>query len=56
MDCIGSYTLKGKDGTEISFMCVTMIDLATSWFEIVELLVSELNTAIPKGNKGRKGY
>ena len=43
VDLIGPYTLKGKDGTEIDFMCVTMIDPATSWFEIMELLVAELN-------------
>eukprot|EP00804_Cyclotella_cryptica_P029200 CCRYP_005341-RC/>CCRYP_005341-RC protein AED:0.41 eAED:0.42 QI:0/0/0/1/0/0/3/0/475 len=40
VDLIGSYTLKGKDGTEIDFMCVTMIDPATSWFKIVELPVT----------------
>ncbi len=55
MDLIGPYTLKGKDGTEIDFRCVTMRDPATSWFEIVELPVTELNSAIPKGKKGRKG-
>eukprot|EP00804_Cyclotella_cryptica_P024252 CCRYP_012531-RA/>CCRYP_012531-RA protein AED:0.27 eAED:0.36 QI:0/0/0/1/0/0/2/0/417 len=38
VDLIGPYTLKGKDSTEIVFMCVTMIDPATSWFELVELL------------------
>ena len=43
VDLIGPYTLKGKDGTVLDFMCVTMIDPATSWFEIVELLVSELD-------------
>jgi hypothetical protein len=32
VDLIGPYTLKGKDGTQIDFMCVTMIDPATSWF------------------------
>jgi hypothetical protein len=42
VDLIGPYTLKGKDGTVIDFMCVTMIDPATSWFEIVELPVSQL--------------
>ncbi len=47
MDLFGPYTLKGKDGTEIDFMCVRMIDPATSWFEIVELLVTEYNSAIP---------
>ena len=31
------YTLNGKDGSSIDFMCLTMIDPATSWFEIVEL-------------------
>ncbi len=31
---IGPYTLKGNDGTSIYFVCLTMIDLATSWFEI----------------------
>jgi len=31
VDLIGPYTLKGKDGTEIDFMCLTMIDPASSW-------------------------
>ena len=31
VDIIGPYTLKGKDGTEIDFMCLTMIDTASSW-------------------------
>ena len=55
VDLIGPYTLKGKDGTVIDFMCVTMIDPATSWFEIVELPVTEYNSAIPTGKKGCKG-
>jgi hypothetical protein len=42
VDLIGPYTLRGKDGTEIDFMCLTLIDLASSWFEIVELPVVEL--------------
>eukprot|EP00804_Cyclotella_cryptica_P013000 CCRYP_002314-RA/>CCRYP_002314-RA protein AED:0.50 eAED:0.48 QI:0/0/0/1/0/0/2/0/95 len=33
---IGPYTIKGKDGT---VMCLTMIDPASSWFEIVELQI-----------------
>jgi hypothetical protein len=28
VDLIGPYTLHGKDGTEIDFMCLTMIDPA----------------------------
>ena len=37
VDLVGPYTLKGKDGLSIDFMCLTMINPATSWFEIVEL-------------------
>jgi hypothetical protein len=53
---IGPYTLKGKDGTVIDFMCVTMIDPATIWFEIVELPVSQLSQldAPPVDCKGKK--
>jgi hypothetical protein len=35
VDLIYPYTLKGKDGSSIDFMCLTMIDPAASWFEIV---------------------
>ena len=35
--------LRGKDGTGIDFMCLTMIDPASSWFEIVELPVVEVS-------------
>jgi hypothetical protein len=31
------YTLKGKDNTSINFMCLTMIDPATSWFNTTKL-------------------
>ena len=34
VDLIGPYTLRGKDGSEIDFMCLTMIDPATSWFKM----------------------
>ena len=37
VDLIGPYTIKSKDGTILDFMCLTMIDPATGWFEIVEL-------------------
>ena len=53
VDLIGPYTLKGKDGTEIDFMCLTMMDPASSWFEIVELPVTTLDT---KGHKGTKTH
>ena len=49
VDLIGPYTLKGRNGTCIDFMCVTMIDPATSWFEIAEFLVVGLEPAIPPG-------
>ena len=57
VDLVGPYTLKGKDGTQIDFMCLTMIDPATSWFEIVELPVLEtLNTLTDVSKKGTKVY
>ena len=34
VDLIRPYTLKGKDEKEIDFMCLTMINPASSWFEI----------------------
>ncbi len=50
VDLIDPYTLKGKDGSSIDFMCLTMIDPATSWFEIVELpTVSQEMTVPPAG-------
>ena len=55
MDLIGPYTLKGKDKTQLDFMCVTMMDPATSWFEIVELLISQQELDIPKSTKGQTG-
>ena len=54
MDLVGPYTLKGQDGTEIDFMSLTMINPASSWFEIVELLVTT-NAVIPMDTKGQKG-
>jgi hypothetical protein len=39
VDLIGPYTLKGKDDSQIDFMALTMIDPASSWFEIAELPV-----------------
>jgi hypothetical protein len=37
VDLIGPYTLKGKDGSAIDFMALTMIDPASSWLEVMEL-------------------
>ncbi len=54
MDLVGPHTLKGKDGTEIDFMCLTMIDSASSWFEIVELPVTTY-AVIPMDTKGQQG-
>ncbi len=54
MDLIGPNTLKGKDGTEIDYMWLTMIDPASSWFEIVELPVTT-DAVIPMDTKGAKG-
>jgi len=51
VDLVGPYTLKAKDGTVIDFMCLTMIDPASGWFEIVELPIHE----IPKKKSKKKG-
>jgi hypothetical protein len=57
VDLIGPYTLKGKDGSEIDFMCLTLIDPASSWFEIVELPVAQTTTPTDfKGNKGTRAH
>jgi hypothetical protein len=37
VDLVSPYTRKGKDGSAIDFMALTMIDPTSSWFEIVEL-------------------
>ncbi len=53
---IRPYTLKSKDGTQIDFMCLTMIDRTTSSFEIVELPVSQLSEHdILTSTQGHKG-
>ena len=54
MYLIGPYTLKGEDGSSIDFMCLTMIDPATSWFEIVELPTFAQKTTVPPAGKGKK--
>ena len=47
-ECLGVnlsclYTLHGKDSTIIDLVCLTMIDSATSWFQMVELPLMELS-------------
>ncbi len=37
VDLVSPYTLKGKDDSSIDFMALTMINPASSWFEVVEL-------------------
>ncbi len=39
VELVGPYTLKGKDGSSIDFVALTMIDpaSASSWFKVVEL-------------------
>jgi hypothetical protein len=53
---IDPYLRKGKDGAVIDFMCRTMIDPATSWFEIVEMPVVQCSVAsAARDTKGPKG-
>jgi hypothetical protein len=54
VDLKGPYTLKGKDSSNIDFMCLTMIDPATSWFEIVELPIVAQVTTVPPAGKCKK--
>ena len=48
--------VKGKDGSQIDFMCLTMIDPASSWFEIVELPVLKFITPTATSKKGPKTH
>ncbi len=52
VDLVGPYTLNGKDGSSVDFMCLTMIDTTTSWFKIMEL--PTVRVTVPKGGKGKK--
>jgi hypothetical protein len=55
VDLIGPYyTLQGQNSSSIDFMCLTMIDPATSWFEIVELPTVDLVMTVPPAGKGKK--
>jgi hypothetical protein len=47
VDLIGPYTLKGEDGSSIDFICLTIIDPATSWFKIVELPTVAQEITVP---------
>ena len=50
---IGPYTIKGKDGFALDFMCLTMVDPVTGWFEIVELPNADV-TYMRKGKEIKK--
>ena len=54
LDLHGPYTLKAKDGSSIDFMCLTMIDPATSWFEMAELPVRLMEPKVSKTRKNSK--
>jgi hypothetical protein len=52
VDLIGPYTLKGKDNLQVDFMALTMIDPASSWFEIAELpVVKQLHQQTVNGEE-----
>ena len=53
VDLVGPYTLKAKDGTVLDFMCLTMIDPTSGWFEIAELPVHEILKKKKSKNKGK---
>jgi hypothetical protein len=54
VDLIGPYTLRGKGGSSIAFMCLTMIGPATSWFKIVELPTVDQEMTVPLVGNGKK--
>jgi hypothetical protein len=54
VDLIGPYTLKDKDGSSIDFMCLTLINPATSWFEMVELPLSLKRQLFPQQVKVKR--
>jgi hypothetical protein len=54
VDLIGPYTLKGKDGLSLDFMCLTMIDRTTSWFEIGGIPTVAHETTVPPAGKGKQ--
>ena len=58
VDLIGPYTVKvkGADGTVIDFMCLTMIDPASGWFEICELPASSYFLADGKVQLNRDSF
>jgi hypothetical protein len=52
VDLVGPYTLKGKGGSVIDSMALTMIDPTSIWFEIVELpLVRQLKSITVDGRE-----
>jgi hypothetical protein len=53
VDLIGPYTLKGKDRSSIEFMCLTMINSATSRFKMVELPTVNQEMTVPPAGKGK---
>jgi hypothetical protein len=53
---IGPTTLKGKDGTEIDFMCLTMIDPASSWVKMVELPIMEIQSSAKAQTETKVAY
>jgi hypothetical protein len=55
VDLVGTYTRKGKDGSSIDFMCLTTIDPAASWFEIVEF-TTVAKLTVPNMRKGNRHH
>ena len=48
--------LKGKGGSVLDFICLTVTDPATGWFEMVELSVIEIfKTYVGRGGGGKIG-
>ncbi len=54
VDITGLYSLKGKYGSSIDFMCLAMINPTTSWIKIMELPTVAQKMTVPPVGKGKK--
>ncbi len=53
VDLISQYTLKGKDNISFNFMCLTIVNPSTTWFNIIQLPTFTKLT-VPNMDNGRK--
>jgi len=52
VNLVGPYTIKAKDKTILDFMCLTMINPATCWFQIIELPLTSITAQGQRDYRG----